>query len=460
MASEAFWIAIAKFCASTPSVYKSGAVDNDIQAMSANIATAAVGLIQATIAEWGGDIGKTIGSELLGELQDVVNAKPTTWLDGAIIAVSALECINGFGNPDKAPFLTGVAAERFDNVLSELELAYPDELRWSGEGAQAYGELNRKIQQCVEKVQATDRELQGYVKKQAEAVLEIRRQFLWTKTALNGFIPIAWAVYARAYVKNLALAPAKTGLVAGSFAAMVWAKAEALKETKTFQKRVIAGEFTALMFELMNYIYKEVAGNVTAMRNSVPAHYDDAKKMVSLPQSTAPRQAVPTTTRTSADSAFPTLSGAGGGASRAPSRPYPVAGGAGVRADVSTTEPVLPKPRPTSDGPAAPSGPVTPAAASAAAFTAPSVAQGTQTTRAAVDPAQPMDPRKPTAAPGERVTARESVPGASVEGAVAAMDAEAAERAPIEAAANSSGQAQEPTLGQARPATHSAWPTP
>jgi hypothetical protein len=418
-----------KACASGVAAYK-GSLDNDNTAVATNTAAAfqtlATGLLKDLTSEsW----------------KNIIKASPTDPLEYAIAILSALECINGFGNPDKGAVLKDTAKSNFETAFAYLKLATPDPLHWSGAASTAYGALITKAQECVRALQAADSDLAGYVKNQANLVLSVRQKYTYTKAGLLGCIPIVWAVYAKAlayYTTEFWYEPELAETAAKTF-------------TIKFQLGLIGAAFTELTGFTLYYVFEELPANTSAMRGKVLSQYDAARGLVPLPHATAAPQAVPTTPGSTV-SAFPTLSGAGGNISVTSSRPYPVAGSEGGYGDSTTehgsgdapvTEPGQPEAPATPSTAATPSTPFTPAATSTPAFTAPTVSQTTQ-------------PTKPATAPGERATANESAPGADVERAGAAESAGGAERAPIEVAAGSPEQAQEASPGAHTPGSTSA----
>jgi hypothetical protein len=391
--------------------------DGDIAGTSASSVAAFQTLLQEALKEWG-----------TANMKDMLKRKPTAYLENAIALVSVLELVNGFGSPDKAAVLSDIAKPNFEAALANLRLAVPDELRWSGPAALAYAELNNKVQQCVQAVQAADVQFQDYVKTQAGLVLSVRQRFTYTKTALVAAIPIAWTVYLCNY----------TALLAQPENWFIWgeqiAHEEAMAITNKFQATVILTALGNLGYWTYDHVH-QVGLNATKMQNSVPGQYDAAKKMAPLANTTVRRSAVTTTAGTSTVSAFPTLSRAGSNISGTSARPYPVAGArpypvAGASGDyrvASVQDRAQPEARATA------AIPFTPAATSPPGFTAPAVPQATHST-------------KPATAPSENAAATESAPATNVETIGTAVGAEGAERAPIEVAAGSPQRAQQPSL--------------
>jgi hypothetical protein len=414
MPSASFVALIVKLTATSVGAWKNYAMDNDVAGMSANTGAIFQLVLQESLKEFGSDAVK-----------GMLDQKPTAYLENAIAMMVLLEMLNGIGKPDKGTVLTDTARPNFDAALANLKLASPDELHWSGKAALAYGELNRKIQECVQAVQSADKQLQGYVKTEAELVFNVRQQFGYTKLGLVGCIPVAWAIYAY----NFSCLAAEAWIIPGGLPACHFA---ALEITKKFQIGVIVAALGALATEVGFHV-DNVASNVAAMRAAVPGQYDAAREKVPLPNATAHRQAVPATSGTSSVPAFRSPSGSGGNISVTSPRPYPVATGQEGHAD-STKESGRPEAPPT------PSAPVTPAATSTQAFTAPAFAQAANTTVS-----QPTNPPKQTAAAGRHAAAEESAPGTDVEDAGAAVGAGGAERAPIDVVAVSPEPLQEPS---------------
>ena len=412
MPSASFVALILKLTATSTGAWKSYALDGDIAGMSVNVGSIFQLLLQESLKEF--------GSESFKELLD---QKPTAYLENAVAVVTLLEMINGFGKPDKGTVLTDAAKPNFDAALANLQLAAPDELRWSGKAALAFEELNLRIQECVKAVQSADKDLQGYVKAEAELVFNVRQQFGYTKAALAACIPVAWGIYAYA----LAAASAENVLWIPPLTPQIIA----LQTTKRWQIAFIVASLTALGVEVGIHI-DNVASNAAAMQAAVPGQYDAARVKLPMPNlsnATSSRHAVSTASGGSTVSAFRTPSGAGGSISGAASARHSLAAGPGGYGEVST-ERVQP------EAPATLSSPATPTAMSAPAFTPPAVPQPVQT---AVS--QPTSHRRDSVAAGEHATAEESAPGVNVAGAAAG--AEGAVRAPIDVTAAAAEQAQD-----------------
>ncbi len=96
--------------------------------------------------------------------------------------------------------LTEAAKPNFDAANAYLQLALPDPHRWSGQAADAYAALNKKIQECVKAVQDADKDLQAKVKIEAGMVFDVRQQFSYTKAGLVGCIGVAWGIYFSAFM--------------------------------------------------------------------------------------------------------------------------------------------------------------------------------------------------------------------------------------------------------------------
>lgn len=401
---------VLKLTANSAGAWKSYALDGDIANMSISVGAAFQLVLQEGLKALPGD-----------SIKDMLELKPTLYLENAVALVSLLEWFNGFGKPDKGTVLTDAAKPNFDAALANLKLAAPDELRWSGKASLAYGHLIHELQECIKAVQSVDKDLQGYVKSEAELVFNVRQQFGYTKAALAACIPVAWAIYAYA-------------LVAASAENVLWIppltpQIIALQTTKRWQIAFIVAALGALGAETGIHIDK-VASNAAAMQAAVPAKYDAARGALTMPYPANALQAVSAASGGSIAPDFRRPSAAGATISGAPSGRHAVAIGTRPRGDLPAGEHAL------SEAPAAVPSRAAATATPAPAFTPPVVSQPAPT---AVS--QPARHRKETGAAAERAVGGESAPGVEVADFGAAAGAAGAERAPIDVAADTGEQA-------------------
>ncbi|MEE6138567.1 EspA/EspE family type VII secretion system effector [Mycobacterium sp. 050128] len=401
---------VLKLTANSAGAWKSYALDGDIAGMTISVGTTFQLVLQEGLKALPGD-----------SIKDMLELKPTIYLENAVALVSLLEWFNGFGKPDKGTVLADAAKPNFDAALANLKLAAPDDLRWSGKASLAYGQLIHELQECIKAVQSVDKDLQGYVKSEAELVFNVRQQFAYTKAALAACIPVAWAIYfyalAAASAENVLWIPPLTPQII------------ALQTTKRWQIAFIVAALGALGVETGIHI-DNVASNAAAMQAAVPAKYDAARAKLTVPNlsnAAGARHAVSAAGGGSTAPDFRTPSGAG--ISDTASERHAVATGARDRGDVPTTERAQP------EAPAALSSQDASTATSAPAVTSPAISRP-----APVAASQPTSHRKETAA-GEQATTDEYTPGVIAAGAGAGADG--AERAPVDVAAGTAEQARD-----------------
>ncbi|SOX53768.1 hypothetical protein MAAFP003_2443 [Mycobacterium ahvazicum] len=395
---------VLKLTANSAGAWKSYALDGDIAGMSISIGTTFQLVLQEGLKALPGD-----------GIKDMLELKPTLYLENAVALVSLLEWFNGFGKPDKGTVLSDAAKPNFDAALANLKLAAPDDLHWSGKASLAYGQLIHELQECIKAVQSTDKDLQGYLKSEAELVFNVRQQFGYTKAALAACIPVAWAIYfyalAAASAENVLWIPPLTPQII------------ALQTTKRWQIAFIVAALGALGVETGIHIDK-VASNAAAMQAAVPAKYDAARGALTMPNpsnAAGAHQAVSAAGGGSIAPGFRTPSAVGGTASGAPSGRHAVATGTRARGDLPAREHAQPEAPGAVPSEAAATAPPAPA------FTSPAVSHPVPT---AVS--QPARHRKETGAAAGQATGGESAPGVEVADVGAAAGAAGAERAPID----------------------------
>ncbi|WAC89315.1 EspA/EspE family type VII secretion system effector [Mycobacterium sp. Aquia_213] len=383
--------------------------DGDRVGAAASFTAAAQNVLQELVKAWGTETAKSM-----------LKVKPTLVLENAIAMTGLVELVNGWSVPEKGSVLNDASKLNFQLALEKLKTAMPDPQHWSGKAALGYGHVNKEIQACVQEVIAADAQLQVWMQAQSEQVLYTRRAFSYTKTGLVACLPVAWGIYLYTF----------SSLASNPFTAAM-ALNGALTATRVFQYGVSVGALGTLIGFASDHM---ITVSSMSQFDAVAGKYDAARSRLFIPETAPPLQAAPTSTGTTVRS-FGSPSGAGGNfpatSSRpypvAGSKPYPVAGRTGSYVAGPTNEPVhapaTPDPRPEPNTPATPSQPATPftpAATPAASAMAQPAGQGSQGAGRGVQ---------------KKATTEESAPGDDAVGAAAAVGAEGAERAPIEAAA-------------------------
>ncbi|MEE3064363.1 MAG: EspA/EspE family type VII secretion system effector [Actinomycetota bacterium] len=418
-ADAAMAAAVLRVIINVTTAYKSSE-DND----PAGSAAAGFATFQTVMTEVGRQWAK-------GELKAFLDKKPTVLLENGIALVSALEFVNGWSTPERASTLNTSRAF-FDSAISKLELAAPDKNRWHGKAAMAYGVTNDRLKDAVRAAMEADKALQNWAKSQSEMVMGIRSQFSYTRTGLTACLFVAYAVYSYVLAQTLAA----SSVIFPISAAL--AQEAALSATRTFQKGAVGAALIALVAEA-SYHMAEIHSTTDAWESDVQAKYDAALKMVPIFSDTAPQTVAPTTRATT----MPTFHSPRSGEVPVPSsvsspapdrlRGYPVAGGKGGYGGDVTKKPShaqAPTAPSAPDAPAQPATPVmTPAAMSAAGNVVQQVGQGLQGAAS-----QATNAFKQTATPGTKAPDNELTHGEKVDGAGAAVGAEGATRAPVDAA--------------------------
>jgi hypothetical protein len=94
---------------------------------------------------------------------------PTYIVDLGMVAVAAIDLLNGFGAPTKGESL-GTGKEQLENVNLHLRLALPDKDKWSGDSAETYRDKVTALQRLVESMKELDTKMQDTLKSQAGEV--------------------------------------------------------------------------------------------------------------------------------------------------------------------------------------------------------------------------------------------------------------------------------------------------
>ncbi|MCV7429653.1 EspA/EspE family type VII secretion system effector [Mycobacterium montefiorense] len=94
---------------------------------------------------------------------------PTAIVDVAMVAISAVDLLNGFWTPDKGASFTN-GADKYETVYLYLGEAAPDARDWSGDGAQAYADATAALQTLVQTMQDLDKKMQTLMADQGSEV--------------------------------------------------------------------------------------------------------------------------------------------------------------------------------------------------------------------------------------------------------------------------------------------------
>ncbi len=132
------------------------------------------------------DALKTSGTKVL--------PTPTAIVDVAMVAISAVDLLNGFWTPDKgAAFTSG--ADKFETVYLYLGDAAPDSRDWSGDAAKAYAEATAALQALVQTMQDLDKKMQTLMANQGSEVAKAHNCIAVTLLGLVIAQGIALAMY-------------------------------------------------------------------------------------------------------------------------------------------------------------------------------------------------------------------------------------------------------------------------
>ncbi|OBF02123.1 hypothetical protein A5730_23960 [Mycobacterium sp. ACS4054] len=119
---------------------------------------------------------------------------PTAIVDVAMVAISAVDLLNGFWTPDKgASFTSG--ADKYETVFLYLAEAAPDPRGWSGDAAQAYADATAALQALVQTMQDLDKKMQTLMADQGSEVAKAHNAIAVTLLGLVIAQGIALALY-------------------------------------------------------------------------------------------------------------------------------------------------------------------------------------------------------------------------------------------------------------------------
>ncbi|OBG62045.1 MULTISPECIES: EspA/EspE family type VII secretion system effector [unclassified Mycobacterium] len=132
------------------------------------------------------DALKTSGTKVL--------PTPTAIVDVAMVAISAVDLLNGFWTPDKgASFTSG--ADKYETVYLYLAEAAPDSRDWSGDAAKAYADATAALQALVQTMQDLDKKMQTLMANQGSEVAKAHNCIAVTLLGLVIAQGIALAMY-------------------------------------------------------------------------------------------------------------------------------------------------------------------------------------------------------------------------------------------------------------------------
>lgn len=119
---------------------------------------------------------------------------PTAIVDVAMVAISAVDLLNGFWTPDKgASFTSG--ADKYETVFLYLAEAAPDPRDWSGDAAKAYADATAALQALVQTMQDLDKKMQTLMADQGSEVAKAHNAIAVTLLGLVIAQGIALALY-------------------------------------------------------------------------------------------------------------------------------------------------------------------------------------------------------------------------------------------------------------------------
>lgn len=112
---------------------------------------------------------KTGLKDALDKVGKKVLPTPTAIIDGAMLAIFLVDLLNGLSSPDTGSAFS-TAKDKYENVKLNLEAASPDELRWTGEAADAYKAMNDTLRSLVQQMEDLDKQMKDLVADQAGKV--------------------------------------------------------------------------------------------------------------------------------------------------------------------------------------------------------------------------------------------------------------------------------------------------
>ncbi|KLO34901.1 hypothetical protein AWC17_00815 [Mycobacterium nebraskense] len=119
---------------------------------------------------------------------------PTAIVDVAMVAISAVDLLNGFWTPDKgASFTSG--ADKYETVYLYLGEAAPDPRDWNGDAAKAYADATVALQALVQTMQDLDKKMQTLMADQGSEVAKAHNCIAVTLLGLVIAQGIALAMY-------------------------------------------------------------------------------------------------------------------------------------------------------------------------------------------------------------------------------------------------------------------------
>ncbi|WP_205877231.1 EspA/EspE family type VII secretion system effector [Mycobacterium camsae] len=132
--------------------------------------------------------------DVLGKTGTKVLPTPTAIIDAAMVAISTVDLLNGFGPPDTGAALTN-GMQKFEITSLQLSAANPDERDWSGASSKSYADANEALRNLVDKMQELDGLMHVLVGKQGSEVENAHTTIAVTLLGLVVAQGIALALY-------------------------------------------------------------------------------------------------------------------------------------------------------------------------------------------------------------------------------------------------------------------------
>lgn len=137
---------------------------------------------------------KTGLKDALDKVGKKVLPTPTAIIDGAMLAIFLVDLLNGLSSPDTGSAFS-TAKDKYENVKLNLEAASPDELRWTGEAADAYKAMNDTLRSLVQQMEDLDKQMKDLVADQAGKVKQAHMCVTVSTLVLTGCLGVAMALY-------------------------------------------------------------------------------------------------------------------------------------------------------------------------------------------------------------------------------------------------------------------------
>lgn len=137
---------------------------------------------------------KTGLKDALDKVGKKVLPTPTAIIDGAMLAIFLVDLLNGLSSPDTGSAFS-TAKDKYENVKLNLEAANPDELRWTGEAADAYKAMNDALRSLVQQMEELDKQMKNLVADQAGKVKQAHMCVTVSTLVLTACLGVAMALY-------------------------------------------------------------------------------------------------------------------------------------------------------------------------------------------------------------------------------------------------------------------------